>query len=60
VAVCGVGSIAVELYEDGDSFGDTGPYEVVRGALRYRVDPTTGAGQRIVDLDRAPATRTGS
>ena len=29
-------------------------YEIVRAVLRYAVDPTTDAGGRIVDLDRAP------
>ncbi len=51
--VCGIESVRVAPYENGAPFGDTGPYEVVRALLRYAVDPTTGASQRITDLDRA-------
>ena len=53
MAVSQIESVAVEPYEDGVSFGDVGPYEVVRAVLRYAVDPETDAGRRIVDLDRA-------
>ena len=53
MAVCEIDSVTVEPYEDGASFGDTGPYEVVRAVLRYTVDPTTDAGRRIVDLEHA-------
>ena len=51
MAVTQVESVAVEPYEDGASFGDVGPYELVRAVLRYAVDPATDASRRIVDLD---------
>jgi hypothetical protein len=53
VAVREIDSLSIEPYEDGASFGPTGPYEVVRAVLRYSVDPTTDAGRRIVDLEHA-------
>lgn len=54
MAVCGIESTTVVPYEDGEPFGETGPYEVVRAVLRYAVDPATDANRGIVDLDRAP------
>jgi hypothetical protein len=59
VAVAQIESVAVEPYEDGVSFGDVGPYEVVRAVLRYAVDPATDASRRIADLDRAPCDPSG-
>src|SRR6516165_7698025 len=50
--VCAVASVTIAPYEDGAAFGDTGAYEVVRGILRYAVDPAAPASRRIVDLDR--------
>jgi alpha/beta hydrolase family protein len=52
--VCSVDSLTVAPYEDGAAFGDTGAYEVVRGIVRYAVDPDAPASRRVVDLDRAP------
>src|SRR5262249_48331949 len=54
MAVCAIDSIAVAPYEDGEPYGDTGPYEVVRGTLRFAVDPDDTSSRRVVDLDRAP------
>ena len=53
MAVRQIDSVTIEPYEDGASFGDVGPYEVVRAVLRYSVDPVTSAGRRIVDLEHA-------
>ena len=39
MAVTGIESVVVAPYEDGASFGETGPYEVVRAVLRYAVSP---------------------
>ena len=47
--VCAVHSLSVAPYEDGAAFGDTGTYEVVRGILRYAVDPDAPASRRVVD-----------
>src|SRR5262245_16441377 len=54
MAVCGIDSVVVEPYEDATTFGDMGPYEVVRAVLRYAVDPTSDASRRVVDLEHAP------
>jgi hypothetical protein len=40
--------------DGGRPFGDVGPYERVRGTVRYSVDPQHEANAPIVDLDRAP------
>jgi len=41
-------------FADGMSFGDTGPYEKIRGQLFYAVDPANPANAPIVDLELAP------
>jgi hypothetical protein len=38
----------------GATFGDTGPYEKIRGRLHYAVDPADPANAAIVDLELAP------
>lgn len=43
----------------GESFGDIGQYEEVRGILRYAVDPEDPANSRITDLDLAPRNSAG-
>jgi hypothetical protein len=43
-----------EVFADGASFGDTGPYEKIRGRLHYAVDPADEANAAIVDLGLAP------
>jgi len=43
-----------ELFAGGMSFGDTGPYEKIRGRLFYAVDPANLANTEIVDLELAP------
>jgi len=43
-----------ELFAGGQSFGDTGPYEKIRGTLFYAIDPADPVNRAIVDLDLAP------
>ena len=42
------------LIAEGQVFGDSGPYEKIRGKLFYAVDPENAANRPIVDLRRAP------
>ena len=41
-------------YAAGQSFGDIGQYEDVRGTIHFAVDPEHPANRSIVDLDKAP------
>ncbi len=43
-----------ETFADGMAFGETGPYEKIRGTLFYAVDPANPANAAIVDLELAP------
>ena len=38
---------------DGRSWGDVGPYEEIRGTLRFAIDPENDANMRITDAGRA-------
>ena len=38
---------------DGRSWGDVGPYEEIRGTLRFTIDPENDANIRITDAGRA-------
>jgi hypothetical protein len=40
-------------YEDGRSWGDAGPYQVVRGTVTFALDPLAAANQRITDIQFA-------
>ena len=44
---------------DGRGFGDVGPYEELKGRLRFAIDPTHPANTRITDIERAPRSRDG-
>ena len=44
---------------DGRAFGDVGPYEELKGRLRFAVDPANPANRRVTDLDLAPRTAAG-
>jgi hypothetical protein len=46
-------------YHDGESFGDTGPYERIDAQVRFAVDPEHPANQAIVDLALAPRDEQG-
>jgi hypothetical protein len=45
---------AREVFADGMEFGETGPYEKIRGRLFYAVDPGDPANAAVVDLELAP------
>ena len=47
------------IFADGQSFGDSGPYERLRGRAHHAVDPNAAAQAGIVDLDKAPRTADG-
>ena len=47
------------VLEDGRSWGDVGPYEEVRGTLRFAVDPNNEASKRITDVGLAPRNNAG-
>jgi hypothetical protein len=42
------------LLADGKSFGDIGPYEELRGTLKFAIDPNNPANERITDVALAP------
>ncbi len=44
---------------EGRAFGEVGPYEELKGRLRYSIDPTHAANARITDVERAPRNRDG-
>src|SRR5690349_21955357 len=44
---------------NGQSFGSIGPYEELKGRLRFSIDPTHAANVSITDVDRAPRNREG-
>ncbi|MCZ6674334.1 MAG: hypothetical protein O7C75_15505, partial [Verrucomicrobia bacterium] len=46
-------------YLDGQSFGETGPYEKLSGRVYYTVDPAGTLNQTIVDLEGAPRNKAG-
>lgn len=41
-------------YADGESFGDAGPFELIRARMHYAVNPMLEDHQRITDLECAP------
>lgn len=43
----------------GRAFGDVGPYEELKGRLRFAIDPVHAANARITDVERAPRTSDG-
>lgn len=44
---------------DGASFGDVGPYEELKGRLRYAVDPAHAANRGVTDIALAPRNAAG-
>ena len=48
-----------ELYAEGKSFGETGPYEVIKGWLYYEVDPAHPGNKMVVDIEYAPLNSRG-
>ena len=45
---------------DGRSWGDVGPYEELRGTLRFALDPNSEANARITDAGLAPRNAAGA
>ncbi len=48
-----------EVVGDGMSFGDTGPYEKLRGTAFFEVDPDDPHNAAVFDLDKAPRNKQG-
>jgi len=46
-------------FADGVAFGDTGPYERLKGRARFAVDPNAPAQAVITDIDKAPINADG-
>ena len=46
-------------FADGQSFGDVGPYERLKGRAHYRVDPLAAAQAGVVDIQYAPRDEQG-
>ncbi|QNN23253.1 hypothetical protein HED60_13545 [Planctomycetales bacterium ZRK34] len=46
-------------FAEGQSFGDTGPYEWIAGRVYYELDPSLRANANVVDLDLAPRNAQG-
>src|SRR6266851_4192982 len=44
---------------DGISFGDTGPYEKLRGTVYFEVEPNEPRNAVVFDLDKAPRNARG-
>lgn len=53
-AVTGIDITDRTAFAAGTSFGDTGPYEKIRGVAHFSLDPDAAVNARIVDLKRAP------
>jgi hypothetical protein len=47
-------------YANGQTFGDTGPYERINGTITFAVDPTSEVNAPIVDLSLAPTDEDGN
>ncbi len=48
-----------EIVADGMAFGDTGPYEKLRGTVHFEVDPNDPRNAVVFDLDKAPRNARG-
>jgi hypothetical protein len=46
-------------FADGKTFGEIGPYEMLRGIAHFAVDPKQPSNQLIVDLELAPRNKEG-
>src|SRR5918911_1006465 len=44
---------------DGAAFGDAGPYEELKGRLRFAIDPAHAVNRGITDIDLAPVNARG-
>ena len=50
---------AVEPFAPGTGFGNTGPYERVKGVFRGELDPQDARNRVIVNIDKAPRNASG-
>src|SRR6516164_5614971 len=57
--VTGIEITSREVVADGMSFGDTGPYEKLRGSVFFEVDPNNPRNAVVFDLDKAPRNKEG-
>ncbi len=48
-----------EPFQDGQTFGDVGPYELLKGKAHFAIDPAAAANAMIVDLEFAPRNDAG-
>jgi hypothetical protein len=46
-------------FAGGHSFGEVGPYEIIRGVAKFAIDPKHERNKLIVDLDKAPRNSEG-
>lgn len=46
-------------YANGESFGDTGPYDLLEGTAHFSVDPNHPRNEAITDLELAPTDANG-
>ena len=46
-------------FAHGESFGETGSYELIEGKVHFAVDPVNPRNQVITDLDLAPKNSAG-
>src|SRR5262245_35103848 len=53
MAVFELSDETTSTFADGASFGDVGPYELVRAKADVALDPTHPVNARITDVDRA-------
>ncbi|MEL6987262.1 MAG: alpha/beta hydrolase domain-containing protein [Bacteroidota bacterium] len=51
--------ISTESVLNGKSFGEVGPYEILRGTVTFELDPTNPANLAICDLDLVQSPETG-
>lgn len=61
-AVAEVAGIQIEKrhpYENGRSFASAGPYEEIRGVMRFTADPRAAANRAVVDIEHAPQNSRG-
>jgi hypothetical protein len=50
---------SIEPYESGTSWGEAGPYELVRGVVSFALDPAAPANARVCDLEFAERAASG-
>jgi hypothetical protein len=59
MSVIGFDLALQRVLADGKSWGHVGPYEELRGTLRFAIDPTHPANTRITDIELAPRNHRG-